>query len=149
MIGTNEQLVAFKQAFIEPARVDRAGAANEQAQQDIIAALKSHWGQMIIGLELAWRLWASHITGKDQHLHVRLIEQPPPQNIIRLFEPVAQEFVQRLVRNVDLARDVVDGLMLEMNAFRRQFEVLHANLEAMQVHLQSKKHIIDGIGSSL
>lgn len=57
--------------------------------------------------------------------------------------------MERLARNVDLASDVVDGLIGEVETFRRQFDILQTNLHSMQEHLQSKKNIIDGNGRGL
>lgn len=88
--GTSLQNAAEYKAFLScttsAAQVDRAGAAAEEVVRTIIDRLKDKWATVYQSQPINWRIWASRIARQPTAAQDGLISQPPPMEIIHLFE---------------------------------------------------------------
>ncbi|CAK4673635.1 unnamed protein product, partial [Aphanomyces euteiches] len=91
-------------------------------------------------------------------VYLRSVEvtQPPPAELARWFTHVgasAEEHVDALRRNVQLASEVVDGLIAHVIRVRdtqlAQFELLRNGFDGMMEMLETKKRIIDAYSADL
>ncbi|KAG9415747.1 hypothetical protein AC1031_000125 [Aphanomyces cochlioides] len=75
-IRSTSDLMEFRKACIDPVSVDRAGAADEQQQQEIVEQLRTYWGEHYEAFDATWRMCASHIhTKRAQHNVAREIQR--------------------------------------------------------------------------
>ncbi|KAG9407803.1 hypothetical protein AC1031_021043 [Aphanomyces cochlioides] len=154
-LATGPQFAAFSKACIEPANVDRSGAASESEQQDIISQLKAKWHNLSAP-EMAWRIWANDICQLPNGQRERVMLKGPPQNIITLFRSTstsAHQRILRLKRNCHLALDLVNGTMDQLTALRadilQQRAVMDSRLDAFETMFRSKREIIEGYAEDL
>ncbi|CAK4785877.1 unnamed protein product [Aphanomyces euteiches] len=105
---------------------------------------------------MAWLMWAARIAKKAVYLRSVEVTQPPPAELARWFTPVgasAEEHVDALRRNVQLASEVVDGLIAHVIRVRdaqlAQFELLRNGFDGMMEMLETKKRIIDAYSADL
>ena len=87
--GINLQAAAhyaeFQAAVVEPATVDRAGAASNDVISTIVNQLRERWGTTYVSQSINWQIWANSISSESAHLHGALVSEPPPTDIIHLF----------------------------------------------------------------
>ncbi|KAH9139023.1 hypothetical protein AeRB84_016691 [Aphanomyces euteiches] len=155
-VGNQQHLAELKAACIDPEIQDRAGAATHEIQKKIVEQLKSRWGRLFRGHEMAWLMWAARIAKKAVYLRSVEVTQPPPAELARWFTPVgasAEEHVDALRRNVQLASEVVDGLIAHVIRVRdtqlAQFELLRNGFDGMMEMLETKKRNIDAYSADL
>ncbi|KAG9411285.1 hypothetical protein AC1031_016925 [Aphanomyces cochlioides] len=147
-ISTGAQFLAFSKACIEPSNADRAGAASEAEQQQVLSQLRSEWSSLTAP-EMAWRIWANEICLLPEGQRARAISKGPMSSIISMFSSTsssAQEHISRLKRNCRLALDLVNGAIYQFDVLRvdliRQREIFDSRLDGFEATLRSKKEII-------
>ncbi|CAK4960453.1 unnamed protein product, partial [Aphanomyces euteiches] len=151
-IGNSKQLAQFTKACIPVVPTDRAGAVSERHHQSVISALKSQWGCLLTGMEISWRLWANHICSKKDGDEEAMIQQPPPDFIVRQFSAVsssAQETIIRLQENVSFAKDIVNSMIEEIASLVAEHRVFGARLHAIEAMLQTNKKICESVAANL
>ncbi|KAG9409116.1 hypothetical protein AC1031_019378 [Aphanomyces cochlioides] len=155
-VGNFQHLTEMKAACIDPQDQDRAGAATHDVQANIAEQLQECWSGVFRGHEMAWLMWAARISKKALYLHAGDIAQPPPSELARWFTPIgssAEEHVEALRRNVQLASEVVDGVIAHVSRVQEvqeaQFQLLRNGFNGMMDMLQAKKRVIEAYAADL
>ncbi|KAF0740906.1 hypothetical protein LEN26_009367 [Aphanomyces euteiches] len=81
-----------------------------------------------------------------------MIQQPPPDFIVRQFSAVsssAQETIIRLQENVSFAKDIVNSMIEEIASLVAEHRVFGARLHAIEAMLQTNKKICESVAANL
>ncbi|XXQ40019.1 Uncharacterized protein PBTT_10501 [Plasmodiophora brassicae] len=76
----------FQASVFSAPQLDRARAAADEQVRAIERQLKDHWGTVYQSQSANWRIWASRIAREPVTRRAALIEDPPPYEIVHLFE---------------------------------------------------------------
>ncbi|KAJ3403900.1 hypothetical protein HDV05_007563 [Chytridiales sp. JEL 0842] len=121
-------LTKFKKDALQPAAVDRAGAAAEEEQVGIIERLQQTHGSRIESLPIHWRRWAAWVHLETvPHLQDELIGKPPPVHLAPYFHPrnttILTHF-ERLHQQTRINRRHVGNTLSENAAMRDALNTL-------------------------
>ncbi|KAG9415738.1 hypothetical protein AC1031_000116 [Aphanomyces cochlioides] len=153
-LSTGVQYLSFSKACLEPANVDRSGAAAEAEQQDVIRQMQSEWTNLEAP-QMAWRMWANEVCELPEGQRSRAISKGPATFIqhFRTTSSTAHAHIVRLKRNCRLALDLVDGAILQFNELRavvaQQRILTDAKMDAFETMLKTKKEAIEAYAEDI
>ncbi|KAH9089919.1 hypothetical protein Ae201684P_014674 [Aphanomyces euteiches] len=145
-VNTSNDLQELQDQCILPEARDRAGAAAENLQQDIVTQLKEQWSSHLSGYDSAWRIWAATILKRPRHMHPRLVQEQPPSGMLHYFRSVpnsAEHRCERLQRSLTLAREVVETSIRDFSTIEKDMEILMARVRSYVQTLTTKQEMID------
>ncbi|KAH9142002.1 hypothetical protein AeRB84_013883, partial [Aphanomyces euteiches] len=145
-VNTSNDLQELQDQCILPEARDRAGAAAESLQQDIVTQLKEQWSSHLSGYDSAWRMWAATILKRPRHMHPRLVQEQPPSGMLHYFRSVpnsAEHRCERLQRSLTLAREVVETSIRDFSTIEKDMEILMARVRSYVQTLTTKQEMID------
>ncbi|KAF0775211.1 hypothetical protein AaE_001089 [Aphanomyces astaci] len=145
-VCTSADLNEFNQQCVLPRDQDRAGAASEVSNQDMVRQLKQAWSGSFTATEATWRMWAATILRKPTHEHTVLVRDHPPTQMIHLFDSVsngAQHRNANVQRSLVLARDVVQTAHEDLARICADAEGLVVRCKAGLVALEVKRRTIE------
>ncbi|KAG9401774.1 hypothetical protein AC1031_007487 [Aphanomyces cochlioides] len=153
-LSTGAQYMSFSKACLEPANVNRSGAAAEAEQQDVIRQMQSEWTNLEAP-QMAWRMWANEVCELPEGQRSRAISKGPA-NFIQYFRTTsstAHAHIVRLKRNCRLALDLVDGAILQFNELRavvaQQRILTDAKMDAFETMLKTKMEAIEAYAEDI
>lgn len=103
-----------QRTLLEPANVDRAGAASELELHRLTTELKTTHQEHYQALWINWKAWADYILKQPAINQDRLKAGPPPSSLIHLFSCArlpSDQLLGRLRENVNLAAGVNEGIV--------------------------------------
>ncbi|CAK4907133.1 unnamed protein product [Aphanomyces euteiches] len=156
-IRSTSDLIEFKKTCIEPVSVDRAGAADEEQQQEIVEQLRHYWADHYDAFDATWRMWASLIHAKRAQYNVsREVQRPPPAQLIHLFTATTSGIHSRLDeldRNIKMAMDTVDSCIEDYKAIEAYWKTcvdsMEIRLDAFKKSLETKKKCLESFARDL
>lgn len=107
--------------LIEPINRDRAGACAISEMNSLAARLKEIHNMHFQASHINWVMWANRIQASEPHLREKLIQNPPPGDMLHLFAVTrtpADERVADLKQNLCVAENVNDGVSTGLSRFR-------------------------------
>lgn len=123
-VQTSANFQRFQASVLEPAQVDRAGAASNDIVAEITSQLKNHWNTTYASQNINWHIWANSISMEPSFRHEALILEPPPQNIIHLFQrsPTNDSHILSALRSDNQTAIVVmDDIEQQLDSVGRDF----------------------------
>jgi|LauGreDrversion4_2_1035121.scaffolds.fasta_scaffold520583_1 hypothetical protein len=75
----------MRKALLDPNGMDRSGAANVDTHFAMVSRLKNEHRFRYATQDINWGIWATIILKSDSAFHDRLVLEPPPYQIIHLF----------------------------------------------------------------
>ena len=127
-VQTSAKYSEFQASVLEPAQVDRAGAATNDSVFSIMNQLRDRWGTIYVSQSINWHIWANSRSTEPSNRQATLIAQLPPIEIIHLFRhsPTDSEVLLSSLRednNTSLAilqqiEEIEQDFSTRMNAVR-------------------------------
>ncbi|KAG9404285.1 hypothetical protein AC1031_005827 [Aphanomyces cochlioides] len=156
-IRSTSDLMEFRKACIDPVSVDRAGAADEQQQQEIVEQLRTYWGEHYEAFDATWRIWASHIhTKRAQHNVAREIQRPPPTQLLHLFTAKTSGVharIAELEQNTNMAMDIVESCLEDhtrlISYWKTAVESMELRFDAIKESLVTKRRCLQSFARDL
>ncbi|KAG9399021.1 hypothetical protein AC1031_012456 [Aphanomyces cochlioides] len=142
----SHDLQELQDQCILPEIRDRAGAAAEQLQQDMVCLLKSKWSTHLEAFDSAWRMWAAAILKRPRHLHARLVEDQPPSNMLHLFRSTqnnAERRCERIQQSLTLAREVVQSSLQDYATLEIDIGVILLRVRSFAAVMAAKEQMIE------
>lgn len=102
----------IKEQLLDPVEKDKAGAASNTIVFDLLNRLKEIHRSNYRSKDLNWYEWASFVAAEPPQRHEQLLNEPPPLEMIRLFEraPFGSDHVLNEVRrSVNIAQTITAG----------------------------------------
>ncbi|KAH9091256.1 hypothetical protein LEN26_018818 [Aphanomyces euteiches] len=142
---------------IDPVSVDRAGAADEQQQQEIVEQLRAYWGEHYEAFDATWRMWASHIhTKRAQHNVAREIQRAQPTQLLHLFTAKTRGFRARIAefeQNTNMAVDIVESCLEDharlISYWKTAVESMELRFDAIKESLVKKRRCLQSFARDL
>lgn len=151
------------------AETDRAGARTNAFLQEIIGKLKEHHSRFYRAHNFQWETWAACICKKSESDPLtidRLIQQPPPANIIHLFarapetgdqqlEEVRQNVSIGAAINADVRKDIeaCEACLQKARELMRDLQMclddLAKRLESIQLKANARNDIVDVVQTQI
>jgi len=151
--GINLQTAAhyaeFQAAVVEPATVDRAGAASNDVISTIVNQLRERWGTTYVSQSINWQIWANSISSESAHLHGALVSEPPPTDIIHLFRHSPADgdvIVASLRQDNTTSLAILDDVLQQVQDFE---EMICARLAALRGNLERHRRTAMALRSAL
>lgn len=102
-----------QKGLLEPMNRDRAGASNVSEMNALVARLKEVHRQHYQSHHINWILWATRIQSSESHLHEKMINNPPPADMLHLFAHArtpADDVLTGIKQNLYVAENVNEGV---------------------------------------
>ncbi|KAL7750346.1 hypothetical protein RI367_004119 [Sorochytrium milnesiophthora] len=134
-IATAAQFRSFSASVLQPATVDRAGAAAEGIHRQTLVRLQEIHGGVYAGHHINWRVWANYILTLSVHEQAAALLQPPPPHIILLFTRAPgnpEQHMRQLRDSMSFARDVLDSSKANLQSLRQSLVDTMGRLEGFQ-----------------
>ncbi|KAI8820915.1 hypothetical protein BJ741DRAFT_681157 [Chytriomyces cf. hyalinus JEL632] len=151
-IRTTAHFQQYDKTVLQPIITDRAGAPAEVLHTEIIAQLhEQHGSQYRAGL-ITWRLWANEIQKLPVPQQANAIREPPPSQIIQLFDWIpaaAEERLQELRSTMNLAREVLGSCHANLEPIKLCAQDLMRRVESFELVLAALQRAVDGLQGSL
>lgn len=115
----------IKKQLIDPANVDRAGAASNSMVREVADNLKEVHKFHFVGPDIAWTIWANQLMSMEPYERDAAINEPPPGKLIELFNRAmdpADHVLRGLQRNVSIGRTVSNLKNQEIQECRAIFD---------------------------
>lgn len=153
---------AVKKSLIDPANVDRAGAASSATIHDLAERLKQIHKFHFVGSQIAWEMWATQLIGLDCYQRDLRVNDPPPGKLIELFRraqdpsdvvlggvrqnaTIGRRVNEVVLREVAQVREAFDGLSMILQEFQVQMNLLGSRLTLMETARQASTEILSTV----
>lgn len=113
----------IKNALLDPAEKDKSKAAATILVGQMAEKLKLIHGNVLAGMDIHWRTWANAILSASADSHEAMMEAPPPDHIVNLFKPVADNadtVLSDLCQNVSLGVSVSEDMLREVRVLKAE-----------------------------
>jgi hypothetical protein len=151
--GINLQTAAhyaeFQAAVVEPATVDRAGAASNDVISTIVNQLRERWGTTYVSQSINWQIWANSISTQPAYRHGALVSEPPPMDIIHLFRHSPTDgdvIVASLRQDNTTSLAILDDVLQQVHDFE---EMICSRLAALRGNLERHRRTATALRSAL
>lgn len=159
--------------LIEPLNRDRAGATSMAEMNPLVARLKEVHRLNYQSNHINWIMWANRIQASESHLREKMINSPPPPEMLHLFalaRTSADETISNVKQNLCVAENVNDGVSCGLARIRvlmdsilqiqtaisdlqkeekTKIEMLNYELKTMEQHATTTRTLINSMELAL
>ena len=138
--GSNLKTKADYEAFRakiagELTETTRGNSPSSNVIKDIARRLKEAHGAHLFAYDIIWKVWAVWLMEEHDQLDIEeAIQAPPPLDILRLTQPIAEptsSIIQALRHVSSLSRDTIEGIRSPLDSVREQFVQISQAQEAL------------------
>ena len=156
-ITSRDHYNEFYSAVLQPAEVDKAGAASNRIVEDFMGALQERHRQYLSASHIGWRIWAAWISAMNNPLEQNAaVEAVPPPHIVQHFRSVPTEEAQilqasRRANDVGLVLlDIMEKDILKVKeSVKRTFDFVFNQLESLNETIARERRLVRGFQTSL
>lgn len=147
-VASKAVYLTVKEQLLDPVEKDKAGTASNSIVFDLLGRLKEIHRNTYRSKDLNWYEWASYIATEPAQRHEQLLNEPPPREMIRLFEraPFGSDHVLNEVRrNVNIAQTINAGQELDLQQLGRGIVQLKDIFDECYKALNDLQHRYDSM----
>lgn len=162
-----------QKSLIEPLNRDRAGASTIAEMNALVGRLKEIHRLHYQSNHINWIMWANRIQASESHLREKLIDSPPPPEMLHLFAIVrtsADDIISDVRQNLGVADNVNEGVSFSLSRVRilmddilkiqnaitdlrneekTKMELLNHELKAMEMQATTTRSLITSMEQAL
>lgn len=132
-----------QKSLIEPLNRDRAGASTIAEMNVLVSQLKEIHKLNYQSNYINWLMWANRIQGSGAHLREKLIQSPPPADMLHLFalaKTPADNTLREMRQNLCVAENVNEGTSTGLARIRSLVDTVR-EMQKTIVQLQNEQQI--------
>lgn len=158
---TRPQYNDVEKQLLRAQETDRANAPRNQAVFDLVRRLKDIHKGYLSGLDPLWTKWASNILSSEAHLQEGMIQELPPDPLLRRFGHGTENPVQQVItlrRSVAIGQrvnkgseevreklaDDVNMLIESLESSMKFAKVLKARIDGFEIQTNSNANLMEG-----
>lgn len=162
-----------QKCLLEPMNRDRAGASNTSEVNALVSRLKEVHRQNYQSQHINWLIWATKIQSSESHLYEKMVNNPPPPDILHLFAHArtsADDVVTGIKQNLYVAENVNDGVTSGLSRVislvedirkiqdaitklqseeKTKFDLLEHELQSMEIRAEATRSLISSMERSM
>lgn len=110
-----------QKTLIEPMNRDRAGASTVAEMNALVGRLKDIHRLNYQSSQINWYMWANRIQASEPHSREKMIQKPPPPDMLHLFavaKTSADQTISDVKQNLSVAESVNEGVTSGLSRIR-------------------------------
>lgn len=130
-----------QKVLIEPLNRDRAGATNICEMNVVVSQLKEIHRLNYQSSHINWTMWANRIQASEPHLREKMMNSPPPADMLHLFAVArtsADDRMAAIRQNLCVAENVNEGASTGLSRIRSLVDAVR-ELQKTIVQLQKEQ----------